>query len=114
MASFDPAQANCKAALADSKLNEDRISHVRFAPSDDNSLEPRLNPVDSYSLVFTPQNQRSFSQTDGKRRTVDSCPGAIIRLAKPRETRNSRIGIETDGVRLEYLVRAFLTDGGAA
>jgi len=107
MATFDPAKSQCKAEERGNLIPEDKVSHVWFAPHDENSVEAGLNPIVNYSVRFGSRSwQASFQGNARPRlRVVYLCPGANVRLAKPELVRHIRVHLEMSGVRLLDLAR---------
>ncbi|HXR33158.1 MAG TPA: hypothetical protein VN830_05605 [Verrucomicrobiae bacterium] len=105
IASFDPAQSRCDAWDDENQLPEDKVTHYWSAPSDGDSPDPGLNPVDEYQISFGPRMWlgRSAEYTKTKPKVVHLCPGARVRLAKPEQVREVRTRMQFTDVRLEDL-----------
>ncbi len=109
-ATFDPSHASCQAPADDTTIREDKISHVWFAPSNEDSPGPGLNPVETYSLIFGSGRVVFTGDKSPKRVTVYLCPGAKVTLAKPHAVRTVRLKVDLNNVTLQDLVN-FGDDG---
>ncbi len=110
IATFDPSQASCQAPKDDTTIREDKISHVWFAPSNEDSPGPGLNPVEAYSLMFESGWVVFTGDKNPKRVTVYLCPGAKVTVAKPQAVRTVRLKADLNNVTLQDLVN-FGDDG---
>jgi hypothetical protein len=113
MASFDPGTAKCQAEENEDQIPEDKVTHVWFGPSSDDSFSSLLNPVLDYPISFG--SRTWVPATNGaagrKQKVTHLCPGAKVRLAKPEEKRRLRLKLAMDAVRLQDLsANAFNSD----
>jgi hypothetical protein len=104
IATFEPSLANCQGPEDDTAINDDKISHVWYPPSENDSPGPGLNPVVTYTLAFGSRQLVFTPDKRQKRKTVYLCPGAKVKLAKPHAVRDGRIKIEMNNIALQELV----------
>ncbi len=106
MASFDPSKTSCETPEDDQYVPDDRVSHTRFSPHyNEDSSSTLLNPVVEYPIVFETRFWWLPTGNGAKRKVkrVYLCPGAKLRLAKPKEIGHMRMRFDLEGVRLENL-----------
>jgi len=104
LATFDPTHAACPVEENDEEQPENELTYVRYAMHDD-TFEPKLDPVEKYSLDFRRGRwgygvQRSENT---RRRVIRLCAGDKIRVAKPEFVRNIRIQMEIPEVDIRQL-----------
>jgi len=106
MASFNPAQSSCRGEEDEDQQPEDKVSHVWYPPTTEDSPEPGLNPIVEYPIAFGPKTwlASNFEKTKRKQRVVFLCPGAKVKIAKPEATRYARVKVEIGTTHLEDLV----------
>jgi hypothetical protein len=104
IATFEPSLANCQGPEDDTAINEDKISHVWYPPSDNDSPGPSLSPVVTYPLAFGSGQLVFTPGKRPKRKTTYLCPGAKVTLAKPHAVRDGRMKIEMNNIALQDLV----------
>jgi hypothetical protein len=105
IATFDPSTAGCEDTGDDQQIPENRISHFWFPPHDEDFTSTMLNPVVDYSIDFR-SSSWWMPTGDGANRKVKRvylCPGAEVRLAKPKEIGHMRVQLDLEGVHLENL-----------
>jgi hypothetical protein len=108
-----PSQASCPAPTEDNAIPENKISHARYPPSNEDSVGPGMNPVETYPLTF---GSRQIIFTPDKRlkqMTIYLCPGAKVTLANPRGVRTGRLKVDLNNITLQDLVN-FGDDGQVA
>jgi hypothetical protein len=98
-ASFDPSQAKCEAEGDPEQIPEDKVSHVWYPPSNDDAIQPGLNPVLEYPLFFaSPQSSVEWGERSKRRlaspplvsRSQHADSEARGEAARAREGRNGR------------------------
>jgi len=104
MATFDPAAAKCEMDGDAEEVLEDRVSHAWFAPHNDESPDVGLNPVDNYQITLGSRRLIYSSGEKRKFKAVHLCPGAVVKLAEPRERRHMRVKLDMESVILQDLV----------
>jgi hypothetical protein len=104
IATFDPSQASCQAPADDTAIRDDKISHVWYPPSNDDSAELGLNPVETYPVAFGSGQVVFTPDKRPKQMTVYLCPGAKVTLAKPHAVRDGRVKVDLNNITLQDLV----------
>jgi len=108
MISFDSKDSVCSAGPEDDKSSVSYIAHAWHRPSDEDFPNPNLNPIDDYSVWFSPSflSYRSGTGPKASVQDVRVCPGAKLKFADPVFKRQFRVKLDIPSVRLQDLVEA--------
>jgi len=105
IAKYQPRQASCNSQDAQDVMG-DEVAHLWFSFSDTGSAGSGFNPITNYQLRFTLKPAAYFSngKLKVKRRVAHLCDGAILHLAKPKQTTQVRVILNSEQLRLEDLL----------
>jgi len=108
MIGFDSQDSVCAAANDNEESPVSYVAHAWDRPLDYDFPDPNLNPIDDYSVWFSPSSvsYRSGSGEKAGIRSVRICPGAKLKFATPVFKRQVRVRLDIPNVRLQDLVEA--------
>jgi len=108
MIQVDSQDSVCAAADDNDESPVSYVAHAWHRPNVEDFPDPNLNPIDDYSLWFSPSSvsYRSGGGAKATIRTVRICPGAKLKFATPVFKRQVRIKLDIPNVQLQDLVEA--------
>jgi hypothetical protein len=108
MIRFDSQNSVCAAGEDNEESPESNVAHAWHRPFEEDFPNPNLNPIEDYSLWFSPSSisYRPGSGAKASVRSVRICPGAKLKVATPVFKRQVRVKLDIPNVRLQDLVEA--------
>jgi hypothetical protein len=105
---FDSQNSTCAPQEDDEESPPSYVARAWHRALEEDFPDPNLNPIDDYSVWFSPSSlsYRSGSGAKATLRSVSLCPGAKLRFVNPVFKRQVRVKLDIPNVRLQDLVEA--------